>query len=141
MAIRKGIQDSLKRVLVGRPPDARVEWPRLLEGRANIGSGTNLSSASLSVRDPVGCSLTIGSDSNVEASLVFEKADAQIRIGSRTHVGGGTVLAAARDVEIGEDAVVGAGSVVTKDVPDWTIAAGNPARIIRPLTDEERRVE
>jgi len=37
-------------------------------------------------------------------------------------------------VTIGEGAIVGAGSVVTHDVPDWTIAAGNPARVIRKIT-------
>lgn len=36
-------------------------------------------------------------------------------------------------VTIGEGAIVGAGSVVTHDVPDWTIAAGNPARVIRKI--------
>ena len=36
-------------------------------------------------------------------------------------------------VTIGEKAIIGAGSVVTKDVPDNTIAAGNPARILRKI--------
>ncbi len=39
-------------------------------------------------------------------------------------------------ITIGEDAVVGAGSVVTRDVPPWTVVAGNPARVIRRLSNE-----
>jgi acetyltransferase-like isoleucine patch superfamily enzyme len=43
-----------------------------------------------------------------------------------------------KGVTIGEGAVVGAGSVVTKDVPAWTIVAGNPARVIREIPEHER---
>ena len=43
---------------------------------------------------------------------------------------GSTILA---NVTIGEDAIIGAGSVVTKDVPPNTIVAGNPAKILRKL--------
>lgn len=38
-----------------------------------------------------------------------------------------------KGVTIGEGAVVGAGSVVTKDVPAWTLVAGNPAKVIKSL--------
>jgi galactoside O-acetyltransferase len=38
-----------------------------------------------------------------------------------------------KGVRIGEGAVVGAKSVVTKDVEPWTVVAGNPARVIRTL--------
>lgn len=41
-------------------------------------------------------------------------------------------------VTIGEGAVIGAGSVVTKDVPPWTIVAGNPAQVIREIPLHER---
>ncbi|GAC1668444.1 MAG: hypothetical protein NVS9B2_11440 [Steroidobacteraceae bacterium] len=41
-------------------------------------------------------------------------------------------------VVIGEGAIIGAGSVVTKSVPAWTIAAGNPARVLRELNADER---
>ena len=43
-----------------------------------------------------------------------------------------------KGVTIGEGAIVGAGSVVTKDVPPWTIVAGNPAKIIREISEYER---
>ena len=43
-----------------------------------------------------------------------------------------------KGVTIGEGAIVGAGSVVTNDIPPWTIVAGNPARIIREIPPEER---
>lgn len=43
-----------------------------------------------------------------------------------------------KGITVGEGAIVGAGSVVTKDVPPWTIVAGNPAKIIREIGVNER---
>ena len=43
-----------------------------------------------------------------------------------------------RGITVGEGAVVGAGSVVTKDVPPYTIVAGNPAKIIKEIPLEDR---
>jgi acetyltransferase-like isoleucine patch superfamily enzyme len=56
-----------------------------------------------------------------------------IRRGAR--VGGGAILCPA--VEIGEEAFVGAGAVVTKDVPARMLVVGNPARVIRAVADDE----
>jgi acetyltransferase-like isoleucine patch superfamily enzyme len=56
-----------------------------------------------------------------------------IRRGAR--VGGGAILCPG--VEIGEEAFVGAGAVVTKDVPARTVVVGNPARVLRDVPDEE----
>ena len=43
-----------------------------------------------------------------------------------------------KGVTVGTGSIVAAGSVVTKDVPDWTIVGGNPAKIIRILGEDER---
>jgi acetyltransferase-like isoleucine patch superfamily enzyme len=56
-----------------------------------------------------------------------------IRRGAR--VGGGAILCPG--IEIGEEAFVGAGAVVTKDVEPRMLVVGNPARVIRPVADEE----
>ena len=56
-----------------------------------------------------------------------------IRRGAR--VGGGAVLCPG--VEIGEEAFVGAGAVVTKDVPARKIVVGNPARVLRDVPEDE----
>ena len=57
-------------------------------------------------------------------------------IGSDVWVGGGTVINPG--VTIGCNVVIGSGSVVTKSIPDGVIAAGNPCRVLRPITDEDR---
>ena len=56
-----------------------------------------------------------------------------IDIGSDVWVGGGAIILAG--VNIGSRAVIGAGSVVTRDVPEGVFAAGNPCRVIRTLTE------
>ena len=40
-------------------------------------------------------------------------------------------------VTIGEGCVIGAGSVVTKDIPPYSLAAGNPCRVIRQITEKD----
>ncbi|MBR6243974.1 hypothetical protein IKR20_00195 [bacterium] len=41
-------------------------------------------------------------------------------------------------VTVGEGAIVGAGSVVTKDIPAWSIAVGNPARVIKQIPEKRK---
>lgn len=60
----------------------------------------------------------------------------QVTIRDKAWIGFNSIIL--KGVTIGEGAIVGAGSVVTKDVPDWTIVAGNPAKIIREIPQDER---
>lgn len=61
----------------------------------------------------------------------------EVTIGDNVWIGGNTVICPG--VHIGSNTVIGAGSVVTKDIPDWVIAAGNPCRVIREITDADRK--
>lgn len=54
-----------------------------------------------------------------------------VTIGSDVWVGGGAIICPG--VTIGDKAVIGAGSVVTRDVPGGVFAAGNPCRVVRPI--------
>ena len=80
-------------------------------------------------RATAGGALQTEQDWKVEKTLVKKGAS----IGT-----GVTVLA---NVTIGEDAIVGAGAVVTRDVPPGTIVAGNPARVRRRVSPNPRSTE
>lgn len=60
-----------------------------------------------------------------------------VTIGDNVWIGGNTVILPG--VHIGSNTVIGAGSVVTKDIPDWVIAAGNPCKVIREITEDDRK--
>ena len=60
----------------------------------------------------------------------------EITIGDNVWIGGNTCIMPG--VKIGNNVVIGAGSVVTKDLPDNVIAVGNPCRVIREISEEDR---
>lgn len=94
-----------------------------IEDNVFIGHGVTFINDSFPRATNADGSLQTESDWSVEQTQV--KAGASIGSGA-------TILS---NVTIGERAIVGAGSVVTKDVPPQTIVAGNPARVLRTIND------
>jgi acetyltransferase-like isoleucine patch superfamily enzyme len=78
---------------------------------------------------------------NPALGIVDEDSDvhrSSISIGDDSWIGANAIILPGC-TRIGVGAVIGAGSIVTKDVPDFTVVAGNPARVIhKRLTDDER---
>ena len=62
--------------------------------------------------------------------------NASVHIGKNCWIGAGAILLPG--VTLGDNVVVGAGSVVTRDLPDNVVAVGNPCRVLRPITDNDR---
>ena len=59
-----------------------------------------------------------------------------ITLGDDVWLGGNVVILPG--VTIGSGSVIGAGSVVTHDIPPGVVAAGNPCRVLRPITEADR---
>jgi UDP-2-acetamido-3-amino-2,3-dideoxy-glucuronate N-acetyltransferase len=114
-----------------------------IEGDVTIGNNVSLQSSGYITRgviieDDVFCGPRIATmnDKRIchrRPALTFERNAPRILRAAR--VGGGSMLLPG--VTIGENAFVAAGSVVTRDVPDGVIVAGNPARIIGRVRQEE----
>lgn len=114
-----------------------------IEGDVQIGDRVSLQSAcyltrGVVIEDEVFCGprMVTMNDKNISyrrPSLTFRRKAPRILRAAR--IGGGCMLLPG--VTIGENAVVGAGSVVTHDVPDCMIVAGNPARTIGRVPDEQ----
>lgn len=99
------------------------------------------------------CNVTIGNNvffaPRVSIFAAAHPIDADIRnsllefgnpvnIGNSVWIGGNTVINPG--VSIGDGSIIGSGSVVTKDIPANVIACGNPCRVIRQISDEDKAV-
>ena len=61
-----------------------------------------------------------------------------IAIGDNTYINFGCVILDCAAVTIGDGAIVGTGSVVTKDIPAGVVALGNPCRVVRKITESDK---
>ncbi len=83
------------------------------------------------------CVYTAGHPIDAEVRNTQLEYGKEVRIGNSVWVGGNTVINPG--VTIGSNVVIGSGSVVTKDIPDGVVAAGVPCKVIRKITEEDRR--
>lgn len=83
------------------------------------------------------CLFTPGHPIDAEVRNSYVEYGKEIHIGDNVWIGGNTVINPG--VTVGNNVVIGSGSVVTKDIPDNVVAAGNPCKVIRPITDEDRK--
>ncbi len=114
-----------------------------IEGDVRIGDFVSLQSGcyltrGVTIEDEVFCGPRVVTlnDKRISyrrPSLIFTRQAPRMLRAAR--IGGGSVLCPG--VTIGENALIGAGSVVTRDVPDRCIAMGNPARIIGPVPADQ----
>ena len=75
-------------------------------------------------------------DADIRNSLL--EFGSPVNIGNSVWIGGNTVINPG--VSIGGGSIIGSGSVVTKDIPPNVIACGNPCRVIRQISDEDKAV-
>jgi acetyltransferase-like isoleucine patch superfamily enzyme len=142
---------SLVKELLGKSDGAYIHPPFYCDYGTHIEAGKNfyadyncaiLDAAGVKIGD--NCQLasgvaicTVGHPIYPDTCKTAFEYGKEITIGDNVRIGQNTVVCPG--VQIGDNVVIGAGSVVTKDIPSWTIAAGNPCRVIRKITEADRR--
>ncbi len=106
---------------------AQVYEPAVIESGVFIGPGVILTNDKYPK--------AVNPDNSLKQSEDWHRSGVIIREGAS--IGAGAILVA--PVEIGKWAMVGAGSVVTKEVPDYSLVVGNPARIVGVVSADGRK--
>lgn len=84
------------------------------------------------------CISTAGHPVHPAARNTLYEYGIDITIGNSVWIGANAVICPG--VTIGDCCVIGAGSVVTRDIPAWSVAAGNPCRVLRRITEADREL-
>lgn len=139
--IRKKIAERL-----GSHYGVAIDVKASVDVRVKIGAGTVvMPMAVINADTQIGKHVIVNSGAVVEHDCVLgdyvhvspnATLTGDVVVGEGTHIGAGAVVLPG--VHIGKWCVVGAGAVVLKDLPDYAVAVGNPARIIRVVSCESR---
>lgn len=141
--------EYLRELIPNAKGDFYIEPPFRCDYGTNIILGENFySNYNLTVLDcakvtfgdnvlvaPNVCITTAGHPIHYLSRRKYEYAD-EITIGNNVWIGANVVINPG--VKIGDNCVIGSGSVVTKDIESDSVAVGNPCRVLRKITDEDR---
>lgn len=148
---KKKMKEMIKNILGKTGEDVCVEQPFRCDYGKNIEVGNNffanyncviLDVAKVTIGENVMFApnvsiYTAGHPIHPESRNSGYEYGIPVTIGDNVWVGGSVVINPG--VKIGNNVVIGSGSVVTKDIPDNVIAVGNPCRVIREITEEDRK--
>lgn len=145
LALHKAIAAEL----LGSSENATINPPFFCDYGFNIHAGKNLYiNYNCTILDV--CRVTIGDNCLLAPNAAIYTAGhplhpaaraagyeygAPVTIGDNVWIGGGAMILPG--VTVGSCSVIAAGSVVTKDVPSWSLAAGSPCRVIRTVTEDD----
>lgn len=148
----KRVRDEILHSLLGKyGKSITIEGPFYCDYGYNIEIGENFyANVNFTILD--GAKVTIGDNvfiaPNVGIYTAGHPLDAErrnqgleyaypVNIGDNVWIGAGVNILPG--VTIGANSVIGAGAVVTKDIPEGVVAAGNPAKVIREITEEDKK--
>ena len=148
---RPDLQTEIIQRLFGKVgPSVEIFTPFYCDYGCNIEAGNNLFISYNCVMVDCG-KIIIGNNTMIAANVVISAAGHPVHheprtagyeygmtttIGNNVWIGAGVVVNPG--VRIGNNVVIGSGSVVTKDIPDNVIAVGNPCRVLRQVTDDDK---
>lgn len=112
-----------------------VAWKYRTLYHMDIGKNTGINRKAKLDRNVYPQGIHIGDNCNILSEAIILSHDACRSLKADTYIGDNTIVGIRSivlpGVKVGSHVVIGAGSVVTKDVPDHCIVAGNPAKVIR----------
>jgi UDP-N-acetylbacillosamine N-acetyltransferase len=98
----------------------------VVNAKAKIGNGVILNSSSIIEHESI-----IGDFAHISPNVALA---GNVKVGKNTQIGIGSSVI--QGISIGDFCMVGAGSVVVKDIPSFTLSYGNPCRVIRRIDNE-----
>ncbi len=144
-------KELLHRIIGNIKGEIVVTAPFYADYGCNISVGDNFyTNHNVTILD--GAKVTFGDNVFIAPNCVFSTAGHPLDVEQRNkgleialpitvgdNVWIGTNVSVLPGVKIGSNTVIGAGSTVNKDIPDGVIAAGNPCKVIRKITDEDKK--